>query len=163
MVSMVRSGVEVSKITAITFTKAAAVEFYNRFEKMLSEALNSNIPDNEKKLVEKALLDIDLCFMGTIDAFCNMILSENPIEAGVPLNLSIVEEEEYKFLIKDEYNNILKNLKDPEDIAILKDFLRFQPNAKDVFTECMISLLNKRNYDIDYKDRKTIQAREKAC
>ena len=122
MVSMVRSGIDVSKISAITFTKAAAVEFYNRFEAMLSEAINSNIPDNEKRLCEKALLNIDLCFMGTIDAFCNMILSENPIEAGIPLNSTIVEEEEYKFLISDEYNNILKNLTDKEDIELLKDF-----------------------------------------
>ena len=115
MVSMVRSGIDVSKISAITFTKAAAVEFYNRFEAMLSEAINSDIPDNEKRLCEKALLNIDLCFMGTIDAFCNIILSENPIEAGIPLNSTIVEEEEYRFLINDEYNNILKNLTDQDD------------------------------------------------
>ena len=29
----------------------------------------------------KALQNIDLCFMGTIDSFCNMILSEHPFDA----------------------------------------------------------------------------------
>ena len=161
MVSMVKSGIDVSKITAITFTKAAAVEFYNRFENMLSEAINSNISDEEKKLCEKALLDIDLCFMGTIDAFCNMILSENPIEAGIPLNSTIVSDEEYSFLIKNEYNNIIKDLKDPNDIEALKNFMRFQPDPKEAFTECMSKILDKRNNEIEAKNIKDIEQNEK--
>lgn len=160
MVSMVKSGIDVSKISAITFTKAAAVEFYNRFENMLSEAINSDIPEKEKRLCEKALLEIDLCFMGTIDAFCNMVLSENPIEAGIPLNSTIVSDEEYRFLIKSEYNNIIKDLKDSEDIAALKDFMRFQLNPKDAFTECMYKILDKRNNTIETKDRKEIIKKE---
>ena len=163
MVMMVRKGRDVSQICAITFTKAAATEFYNRFETMLSEVINSkDIDDDEKERCKNALLNIDLCFMGTIDSFCNMILSENPIEAGIPLNSSIVEEEEYKFLLADEYNNIIKNISDQKQEEILDDFLRFQSNAKNAFTECVNKLLKKRNCTIDVKDRKTIQNREKA-
>ena len=37
MVAMVESGIDVSKICAITFTRAAAGEFYRRFQKTLIE------------------------------------------------------------------------------------------------------------------------------
>lgn len=162
MVMMVRKGIDVSQICAITFTKAAATEFYNRFETMLSNTINSkDVNDEEKERCKKALLNIDLCFMGTIDSFCNMILSENPIEAGIPLNSSIVEEEEYKFLLADEYNNIINNISDQKQEEILDDFLRFQSNAKNAFTECVNKLLNKRNYEVDVKDLADIKKREK--
>lgn len=38
MVAMVEEGMDISKICAITFTKAAAGEFYARFYKKLSES-----------------------------------------------------------------------------------------------------------------------------
>ena len=160
MVAMVKSGIDVSKICAITFTKAAAVEFYNRFETKLSEEINSNISDQEKKLCQSALLNIDLCFMGTIDAFCNMILSENPIEAGIPLNSSIVSEDEYNFRIGEEYYEILKNIKSGYDKDLLDNFLRFQSKPKEAFVYCVRKLLSKRNYRIDVKNLNDIQKRE---
>ena len=159
MVSMVKKGIDISKISAITFTKAAAVEFYNRFEEELSNVINSDISDDEKKLCEKALLDIDLCFLGTIDAFCNMVLSENPIEAGIPLNANIIDEDEYNFLITNEYSYILENI-DPKDEPLLKAFLRFQINPKDAFTTCAKQLLSRRNYYIDVKEYKDIKKAE---
>lgn len=162
MVMMVRKGRKVSEICAITFTKAAAVEFYSRFETELSEAINSNIPENERKLCEEALLDIDLCFMGTIDAFCNMILSENPIEAHIPLSSTIVSDEEYKFLIAEEYNNIINSVQTQDEKDALDDFIRFQYKPEEAFTECVNRLLSKRNYDTKVKDRKAIQNREEA-
>lgn len=159
MVTMIKKGIPVNEISAITFTKAAAVEFYNRIEKLLSEAISSNIPQNEKELCEVALLNIDSCFMGTIDSFCNMILSENPIEANIPLNSTIVEEEEYEFLLGDEYNHLLQNI-DKKDKPLLDAFLRFQYYPKDVFVECLKTLLEKRNYSIDTKNIKDIEKEE---
>ena len=40
MVAMVEAGVDISKISAITFTRAAAGEFYDRFQKKLIERSN---------------------------------------------------------------------------------------------------------------------------
>ena len=42
MVAMVEQGKDISKICAITFTKAAAGEFYDRFQKLLLERSNPN-------------------------------------------------------------------------------------------------------------------------
>ena len=159
MVTMVRKGIDVSQISAITFTKAAAVEFYKRFEEKLSEAANSDIPDDEKLLCKKALLDIDLCFLGTIDAFCNMVLSENPIEAGIPLNVDVVEDEEYSFLIANEYRSIINNIS-KENEPYLDEFLRFQSKPKQAFVYCVKTLLKKRNYSFDVKGLDEIKKRE---
>ena len=81
MVAMVENGLDISKICAITFTKAAANEFYERFQKILIERSNPDYKWEDKghagQLPEpnavtrercaKALKDIDICFMGTSD------------------------------------------------------------------------------------------------
>ncbi|MDD7602724.1 MAG: UvrD-helicase domain-containing protein, partial [Firmicutes bacterium] len=42
MASMVESGIDISKICAITFTKAAAGEFYARFQARLARSESAN-------------------------------------------------------------------------------------------------------------------------
>ena len=98
MVAMVEAGIDINKICAITFTKAAAGEFYARFQRLLIERSNPDIqwkdhgfagqlpkPTEESRArCLNALQNIDLCFMGTIDSFCYMILSEHPSEAKIP-------------------------------------------------------------------------------
>ena len=98
MAAMVENGMDISKICAITFTKAAAGEFYARFYKKLSESQSEN--------ARQALQHIDLCFMGTIDSFCSMILSEHPAKAGIPSDARIISDEEKMQLYKQEYIRI---------------------------------------------------------
>ncbi|TDP60551.1 UvrD-helicase domain-containing protein [Aminicella lysinilytica] len=84
MVAMVEGGIDIGKICAITFTKAAAGEFYARFQKKLSES--------DSEYARAAVKDIDLCFMGTIDSFCNMVISEHPAEAGIPSDAAVLDD-----------------------------------------------------------------------
>ncbi len=99
MAAMVEGGLDISRICAITFTKTAAGEFYARFQKKLSES--------SSEFAKKALKDIDLCFMGTIDSFCNMVLSEHPSKAGIPSNASVLDKEEMDKAYIREYSMIL--------------------------------------------------------
>ena len=119
MVSMVEKGVPVEKICTITFTKAAADEFFSRFQSLLS-IRSVKIPDKTDKFIgektdltvercQKALANIDACFMGTIDAFCNMIAHELPTQLGVPSDSEIITNEERSAAIKKEYEEILKD------------------------------------------------------
>ena len=119
MVAMVEAGIDIRKISAITFTKAAANEFRERFQKLLIERSTSltghpwkdkNMagqlpkPTNEtRRRCEIALRDIDLCFMGTIDSFCKMVLSEHPYEAGIPSDANIISDTEAKELYRQQY------------------------------------------------------------
>lgn len=172
IVAMVEAGIDISKICAITFTKNAANEFYERVQALLSKRSNPNTPwteDDSKKtrlpapddvpgareLCEKALHDIDLCFMGTIDSFCNMILSEYPSEAGIPAGASVAEDEIESFL-KQEYANIRNGLYDNECGESLSEFAEeFEAlhwNAQDVFVAGIRLLLDKRNVHFNYNE-----------
>ena len=103
MVNMVKSGIPVEKISAITYTKAAANEFYERFEKALAKE------DDER--CAQALKDIDLAFMGTIDSFCNMIISEHPSFVGVPSSVTNRSKDEMDLIYKKEPENTGKSFR----------------------------------------------------
>ena len=133
MVALIESGVPVDKICTITFTKAAADEFFNRFQALLSTRsviaegeTNQEVID-KAKLCQIALNNIDSCFLGTIDAFCNMIAHELPSELGIPSNSEIIDNEEYLTLVRKKYIDILKDSKDPLHAKALKykDLMRF--------------------------------------
>ena len=94
MTAVVGAGVDISRLCAITFTKAAAREFYMRFQTKLSQ-LAVNEPDSVKaERYRKALDNIDLCFMGTIDSFSELLLREHPTDAGLPSDFTVKEEAE---------------------------------------------------------------------
>lgn len=133
MVNMVKAGFPIEKICAITFTKAAANEFYDRFQKKLSEAGCT-----------EALKNIDHCFMGTIDAFCNMILSEHPDEAGIPANSTTVMADDLDRL----YRQIFTEYRRAGGDEKLKRFLHYNYNAEDIFSEGMLKLSDLRNTNI---------------
>lgn len=143
MVAMVEEGIDVSKICAITFTKAAAGEFYSRFQQALAEKAAENANCAE------ALKNIDLCFMGTIDSFCNMILSEHPAEAGVPSNTKVVLDE-IDSLLHREYSLIL-NGEVPYGEALKNKCSAFRSmywNAEEVFLSLLKTMLDNRNAEI---------------
>ena len=118
MVAMVEQGKNIQQICAITFTKAAAGEFYDRFRKLLIKRSQPEAPGEEpdrflppttpesRKYCEEALKDIDLSFMGTIDSFCGRILGEHPVEAGLPSELSLISDEELEAYLRQAYVRI---------------------------------------------------------
>ena len=173
MVAMVEAGVDISKISAITFTRAAAGEFYDRFQKKLIERSNVqsagegevrerrpgdlNPPTEEsRKRCEQALQNIDLCFMGTIDSFCNMILSEHPFDALIPSDSSIISEDELKVILSRLLVKIGEgsNEIEEEKRAVLKqkyeNFCSVHRNPKEVFLAAMPILLRHRNAEFHY-------------
>lgn len=121
MVAMVENGIAVDKICAITFTRAAAGEFYDRFQKKLSEraAVPGGMPARRPgalpaatavscRRCAEALKNIDLCFLGTIDAFCNLVLREHPARARIPADAAVCPEAEMETFRRREYSRILR-------------------------------------------------------
>ncbi|MBR2310862.1 MAG: UvrD-helicase domain-containing protein [Oscillospiraceae bacterium] len=159
MVAMVEQGLDVSKICAITFTKAAAGEFYDRFQKALIERStaptvegfvqkpgelgNPNNVTRERCL--KALNDIDLCFMGTIDSFCNMILSEHPAKAGIPSNAAVLSYEDMLAQYKKAYSDIQKGFYGKDLQQLCRRFRAFHDRPDAVFLGTIGRLMDTRN------------------
>ena len=163
MVAMVEQGFPIDKICTITFTKAAANEFYERFQKRLSERSR---PENNKEMhpgrldkqtdqtmknCREALQYIDTAFMGTIDAFCNMILSEHPLEAGIPANSKVVEDEKIVDLYLKEYSKIESS----EEYRDLRDkykvFVQTQGRHYDVFKSVVEVIIKIRDAEFVYE------------
>lgn len=85
MVALVRTGVPVEDLTAITFTRKAAGEMSARFSRELDETRRALPPDSrERARVASALGNVQSTFIGTIHAFCSRLLRERPLDAGLP-------------------------------------------------------------------------------
>lgn len=139
MVAMVEAGTDISKICAITFTKAAANEFYFRFQDKLGEAARQG-----SQRAKEALKNLDLCFMGTIDAFCQMILSEHPMEAAVPTGNSLLQDED----LSAEYERVWLDLTRGRYPEYNEQFYRWTTycrKAKNAFVQALDSLMKIRN------------------
>ncbi|EMY35413.1 ATP-dependent exoDNAse [Arthrobacter crystallopoietes BAB-32] len=85
IIALVDSGVELKNLAAITFTEKAAGELRDRVHKRLREAEPTD-------LRQAALDQLDTAAIGTIHSFAARILSEHPIEAGVPPLITVVDE-----------------------------------------------------------------------
>lgn len=99
MLALVRSGVSLSQITAVTFTRKAAGELSQKFREELEQARReaASSGDRAASLLERALQEIEHCFIGTIHAFCARLLRERPFAAGVDpdfAEVTTVEEEQ---------------------------------------------------------------------
>jgi len=85
MVALVRSGVPVDDLTAITFTRKAAGEMSTRFYEELRRAQAAlSEEDPQWARVTRALRDAQQAFIGTVHAFCARLLRERPIAANLP-------------------------------------------------------------------------------
>ena len=120
MVALIEKGTPIDKICTITFTIAAADEFFARFQELLSRRMIDNPNDESindlgpttpesRKRCEEALQNIDLCFMGTMDSFCNMVAHELPIEIGVPSDARVISDAEKADFVKEKYYEVLTN------------------------------------------------------
>ncbi|MBR2830480.1 MAG: UvrD-helicase domain-containing protein, partial [Solobacterium sp.] len=166
MVAMIESGIPVDKICAITFTKAAANEFYERFQKRLSERMNeptegyvespTKLPapsDLSRYRCAEALKNIDLCFLGTIDAFCNLLLSEYPSESRIPSNAAAYETE----AMADEYDHQYALMKSGHygqafqlELSRFEKLFGYPARARQVFIGLMTKMMGVRNGSFHY-------------
>ncbi|MDQ0635082.1 ATP-dependent helicase/nuclease subunit A [Arthrobacter pascens] len=83
--AMVDAGVELKSVAAITFTEKAAGELRERVRRRLAERSST-----ERR--RQALNQLDTAPIGTIHSFAARIISEHPIEAGVPPLITVVDE-----------------------------------------------------------------------
>lgn len=93
MIAMLRTGrCQIHEIAAVTFTRKAAAELRGRFQTKLEEVAASTSDISEKKRLDTALHQMDLIFIGTIHSFCARILRERPIEAGVAIGFTEIDD-----------------------------------------------------------------------
>ena len=95
MVNLIYTGTaKMSEIVAITFTKKAADELKTRFLTMLEKKCKEESNPDRRCLLEEALQNIEQSFIGTVHSFCARLLRERPVEAGLDVNFSELEDAE---------------------------------------------------------------------
>ena len=165
MVALVEAGKDISKICAITFTINAAAEFLERLNKTLKRRslgiTNENdfkagglgeITPEKQKYDEEALKNIDLCFAGTIDSFCNLMLSQYPLDAGIPSSSTVLTDEEADVLYRKEYAKLSLLKKNDENYQA---FVKLFKNPSEVFSNSIEDAISVSFFNVVY-DKPTI-------
>ena len=106
------------QIAAITFTEAAAAELRERvrlqFEEALLEALDVGDLSRAKRC-EDALADADVAAIQTLHGFAQRLLSEFPVEVGIPPRVEVVDEVRSQLAFEERWSGFLDTLYvDPE-------------------------------------------------
>ncbi len=90
VVALIGSGVAMENIAAITFTEKAGAELRDR----IRDRLHS--PDTRATLgaaaAESALRQLDGAAVGTLHSFAQRLLSEHPVEAGLPPSIEVLDD-----------------------------------------------------------------------
>ncbi len=108
MVNLIVTGTcKIHEMVAITFTRKAADELKVRFQTVLEKAWKEEERDDEKLRLELALQNIERCFLGTVHSFCARLLRERPIEAGLDINFSELEEDDDLALLEEAWQSFL--------------------------------------------------------
>lgn len=99
IVSSIVSGcADVSRILAVTFTKAAAVELKSRISDALRRAAAKN-PGNRR--IARQLSLLPGASIGTIHSFCLMLLRSHYGELGIPPDIRVADEAEASLLRRE--------------------------------------------------------------
>ena len=88
--ALVDGGVDIGGIAAITFTEKAAGELRDRLRSELGKTAGLDSTGTERR--NTALDRLDAAPIGTIHSFAARLISEYPIEAGVPPLITVVDE-----------------------------------------------------------------------
>jgi len=133
MVDCVRTGqVEGERMAAITFTRKAAGEMRGRFFLSLREEA-AKATGGEADRIQRAVEKIDQCFIGTIHSFCGRLLRERPVEAGLALDFTEIEEREETVLRRDLWDRFTQQCFAAED-SRLNELEELGLRTEDLYT-----------------------------
>ena len=85
-------GIPIANIAAVTFSERAASELRDRLRARLEQAARHTTRAGQRERALAALDDLDTAAIGTLHSFAQRILSEHPIEAGIPPLIEVLDE-----------------------------------------------------------------------
>lgn len=121
MVALIKSGkFKVDEITAITFTRKAAIELKERFQQKIEDSFRETEDEKEKGYLREALSSLEQCYLGTIHSFCARLLRERPIEAGLDPEFAELDDLDDILLKEEAWERYLLNLKIEDSSSLIQ-------------------------------------------
>src|SRR5215211_7330112 len=106
---VLEDGVPMRSIAAVTFTEKAGAELRDR--------LRAELEHRGGEAAEEALDDLDGAAIGTLHSFAQRILSEHPIEAGLPPLIEVADELSSAVAFEERWAEQRRRLLDDDEIA----------------------------------------------
>ncbi len=114
IVRLVTSGTAgLDAIAAITFTEKAAAELRDRVRRRLDDELASALEKGDSLRAGRcraALADLDSAAIGTLHSYAQRVLTEHPIEAGLPPRIEVLDEVASAVAFDDRWSRFLDQL-----------------------------------------------------
>jgi ATP-dependent exoDNAse (exonuclease V) beta subunit len=105
-------GEPMGSVAAITFTEKAAAELRDRVRSQLTARSTLGDDDPAAARCRAALDDLDSAAIGTLHSFAQRILSEHPVEAGLPPHIEVLDEVASMVAFDDRWSAFLDRLLD---------------------------------------------------
>ncbi|MFI5693964.1 UvrD-helicase domain-containing protein [Kribbella sp. NPDC051586] len=110
---VLRDGVPLRTIAAVTFTEKAGAELRDRLRVEFEKARKGDA----RELADAALDDLDSASIGTLHAFAQQILLAHPIEAGLPPLIDVLDEVGSSVAFEERWAELQQQLLDDDSIA----------------------------------------------
>ncbi|MDX6237715.1 MAG: hypothetical protein QOG10_2530, partial [Kribbellaceae bacterium] len=110
---VLRDGVPLRTIAAVTFTEKAGAELRDRLRVKFEKARNGS----DRRLAEEALDDLDSASIGTLHSFAQQLLMAHPIEAGLPPLIDVLDEVGSSVAFEERWSELQQQLLDDDSIA----------------------------------------------
>ncbi|HWD80675.1 MAG TPA: UvrD-helicase domain-containing protein [Kribbella sp.] len=110
---VLRDGVPLRKIAAVTFTEKAGAELRDRLRVEFEKARKGD----DRQLADAALDDLDSASIGTLHSFAQQILLAHPIEAGLPPLIDVLDEVGSSVAFEERWAELQQQLLDDDSIA----------------------------------------------
>ncbi|MDR3290173.1 MAG: UvrD-helicase domain-containing protein [Rickettsiales bacterium] len=178
LLKLLLSGVELSKIVCITFTKTGSTEMKHRIntklaswatmdddelQKELEELGDGDKKQKAKTLFAEVLDRTDDLKIFTIHSFCQQIIKQFPLEVGIVPNFQIIDDIGTKDLLEKAKKNVFENNEEAKEA--MKYIFKYK--TIEDFNETLKSLVNKKDellllgYNIFDEIKKIIIGEEK--
>jgi ATP-dependent helicase/nuclease subunit A len=110
ILALVRTGIEIDAIAAITFTEKAAADLRHRLRVELHAASGAATDLFDQQRFETALASLDHAPIGTLHAFARRLLNEFPVAAGLPPGFTVLDELESNLAEEERWSDLLERL-----------------------------------------------------
>ncbi|MBI1805319.1 MAG: UvrD-helicase domain-containing protein [Ignavibacteriae bacterium] len=113
---LLKTGIPVKQLVAITFTEKAASELRKKVAEHIEQKIRNPITSGERYALEYIRDQLSSANIGTIHSFCAQLLREFPVEADVDAAFIVLEGVDQQFLEQEAMRETIESiLRKPEE------------------------------------------------